>query len=347
MSELGENEMRHTSKSSPADKRLASRRHHLLKACKTVKLDKEINKQRNLEINLARGRLRLCGLEKVASTFMKELVYTEHSVQNRHHFPEGDPKKFTSFVIVREPYARLLSVYLDKLRTRAVWWRYIGKYIIERFRYRSTEFSRGCGSDVTFPEFIRFWIHSLETDQRRDGHFDPMHRQCQFCLFRYDYYVHLETLFSDMKFLYKTINSTLVREMTNEEDTLKDKADSMIEQRKSNEWQPCETNCSMLDRAWWSFHARGLVAEDVPNPVTGDWCSNITSVEFVQIAMQAHHGSKGRFDKKKQRRDKMVELYLQIPLLDRLKVRELLALDFKLHGYESTPKDLFPELHRG
>ena len=40
----------------------------------------------------------------------------------------------------------------------------------------------------------------------------------------------------------------------------------------------------------------------------------------------------------------MVSLYRQVALLDRLKVREALMVDFRLHGYDATPTDIFPEL---
>ena len=355
--EVGSNNMTHTKKTDSAEKRLQSRLQHLRNACENIALDKNIHKQRNLEITLAQGRLKMCGLEKTASTFMKQLkgrekseVKTSADRQNEEpqqkSEPKHDPENFKTFVIVREPYGRLVSAFIDKLYTRSLWWSNFGSYIIKKFRFQATNEMSECGSDVSFPEFIRYWIHALETDHRRDGHFDPMHRECQFCLFKYDYFVHLETLLSDMTYIYQSVNATLISTMDDEEDTIRDKAADIINQRQGGSFQKCEGSCDMLNRAWWSFHARGLIATDVQLPLSGDRCDTVTKHEFEDIAWQAHLQSADRIDKRKQRRDAIVELYLQVPILDRLKVRQIFLNDFKLHGYESTPSDLFPELNR-
>ena len=254
--------------------------------------------------------------------------------------------KFKSFVIVREPYGRLVSAYVDKIHTRSVWWDWYGKYIIETFRYRASYTSKHCGSDVSFPEFVSYFIHSVETGIKANPHWGPIHHHCQFCLYDYDYYVHLETLISDMEYIYKSVNETMKSSMEDEEWTTRNKAEDVMDQRDGHKFQHCQSSCSMIERVWRSFHNRGLVAPDVKMPLTGGQCDSITKREFQDLSWKSHLDSVDRIDKGKQRRDAMVELYLQVPLLDRLKVRDIFMTDFELHGYESTPPDMFPELYR-
>ena len=149
-----------------------------------------------------------------------------------------------------------------------------------------------------------------------------------------------------MAFIYEQVNVTLVRAMDDEEDTMRDKAADIIKQREKETYRGCEDTCTMIDRAWWTFHARGLIASDVAQPLKGESCDTISKEDFADLVWKHHEESKARIDKRKQRRQAMVDLYLQVPLLDRLKVRQLLFTDFNLHGYESTPKDMFPELQR-
>jgi len=330
--------------------RLDARKKHLLKVCANLTLSDTILEQRTLEITMAYGKLKLCGLEKTASTFMRSLRYREDTMNFKRQKAGLSPYKsedgsYKTFIIVREPYGRLLSAYIDKLYSRSSWWGQ-GKYIIENFRYHATHQSKQCGSDVSFAEFIRYWIHSQETDLRGDGHFNPMHRECQFCHFDYDYYVHMETIQKDMEFVYKETNTTLIRAMDDEEFTMRDKAADIIKQRDSGAFRGCEEVCAMLDRAWWTFHARGLIASDVPQPLKEDQCVEIEQSQFEDLVWKSHVESKERIDKVKQRRQAMVDLYLTVPLLDRLKVRNILLRDFNLHGYESLPMDMFPELER-
>ena len=102
----------------------------------------------------------------------------------------------------------------------------------------------------------------------------------------------------------------------------------------------------MLSKSWWTFQLRGLVSKDLslPDWLTGEKCDTITKTEFVSVAWDAHLKSVGHFNKRKQRRQMMVDLFLQVPLLDRLRVREIFMKDFKLHNYDSLPKDIFPEI---
>lgn len=317
--------------------RMDARKRHLQKACAKLTLDADVADQRDLEITIAYGKLKLCGLEKTASTFMKAIRAKEKGLQKE--------QPFKSFIIVREPYGRLLSGYIDKLFSRATWWDMYGKYIVEHFRYRPKKKEVNCGSNVTFHEFIKYWFNAYETGNKEDGHFRPMHKTCRMCYFDYDYYVRLETIGSDMTYIYQQINMTLDRQMSDDEMTIKDKAADIINQRDKGGWQGCESACSMLKRTWWSFHARGLVAMDVEMPVKEEECETISRHDFVKLAHQSHLESKARIDKPKQRWKSMVDYYLQIPLVDRLKIRDILMKDFKLHGYDPTPRDMFPELH--
>ena len=316
-------------------------------ACQHMNFDSE---KRRAQVNLAGGKLKLCALEKTASTFVKTLSAREHFANNQKATPEVPHQtqppepEVKRLVIVRDPYTRLLSAYFDKLYTRPTWYKFAsyGRYIIEHFRFNATKEKIDCASDVSWPEFVRFMINSMETDRMRNPHFDPMYKRCEFCVVDYDYYVHLETIGSDMEHIYQTINTTMVSAMSDEQDAIRSKCGEIVAHREDA--GNCQTVEEIFHRAWFSFKARGFIASDVNIPLTKEEMKNVTKNRFSDLCWQAHLDSVARIDKKRQRREKVVEMYLQLPLLDRLKLREIFLKDFQLHGYDSTPSDLFPEL---
>ena len=109
-----------------------------------------ILEQRAIVSGIAHERLQFCFLEKVSSTFIKALNKEERLTKETRSF-EGNK----TFVVVREPYGRLVSAFIDKMFTRMVWWKAYGTYMVREFRYKPSEEEKKCGSDVSFPEFIR------------------------------------------------------------------------------------------------------------------------------------------------------------------------------------------------
>ena len=327
--------------SSSVEERLMSRKRRVQQTCEKIGPASDVTKQRWPKLRLAGNRLHICGLEKIASSFIRFLMRQEK--KQTGYIPKATETEFKSLVIVREPYSRLLSAYFDKLFTSPTWTHYhhYGRYIIENFRFNATDESIDCASGVTFPEFVRYTIHAQETDKERNPHFDPMHRRCQFCHRDYDYYVHLETLSSDMDYVYKSVNATLVPELKDEQQAIRSKAHETVAKRNN---ERCQSVGEVFRRAWYSFQARGFFAADMKLPLTEQEMATVTEKEFAEVCWKAHVESVGRMNKSKQRRDTVVEMYSQVPLLDRLKLRQIFLKDFQLHGYDSTPADLFPEL---
>ena len=118
-----------------------------------------------------------CPLLKVGSTFFRRLFFAmEHNMEIKSPFDIGisralDAKRTTlskinpedrkwleenatAIMWVRDPYARLLSGYVDKLfAPNPYFWNVIGGHIISSHRPGGAEGK--CFHDVTFPEFIK------------------------------------------------------------------------------------------------------------------------------------------------------------------------------------------------
>lgn len=334
--------------------RFHQRHTHLLQVCgdmSTEELQKVPKRPKGANQEFANRFYLWCHVPKVGTTFLQYLnrrikqkledEKTESNSENEKRIKY--PPSSKSLLMVREPYSRLVSGYIGKIVTNQPWWKWYGRSIVKKFRQNATEMEQNCGNDVSFPEFIKYFISAQTNSWKRNSHFVPMHELCDPCKRKFDFVGHLETFGDDIKHLLDEAHTgQLNLSFSDEESTMKGKARNIISQKKKI--LLCESMCSVLDKIWWSFQARGLVSKDIPLPVREDECNIILGEDFANRSWAAHLRSVGMINKSKQKRQAMVDLFLQVPLADRLKVRDLLALDFQLFGYDPQPSDIFPEL---
>ena len=101
----------------------------------------------------------------------------------------GYIKDYYKFLIVRNPYERLISAYTDKFNNvpdRSYYHTTYGKTIIRLFRKNATREALKQGNDVTFPEFISFVIYQWKRRLRFDEHWKPITDTCLPCSIRWD-----------------------------------------------------------------------------------------------------------------------------------------------------------------
>ena len=118
---------------------------------------------------------------------------------------------YKSFVIVRNPYSRALSCYLDKFTPNSMESLKVRRHI--HFKYHNMSSNRVSFDDlkVTFQEYVKY-LGDPEvtfTDPRKpyrggpEEHWMAMSELCFPCQMGYDYIGKLETLETDAKFILK------------------------------------------------------------------------------------------------------------------------------------------------
>ena len=300
-----------------------------------------INNAKVRLMRVAYGKLHYCPVPKIGTTFTKSI--------ERRHFSgnrlKQKRKPSRSYVLVREPYSRLMSGYIGKIVTNQPWWKMFGKLIISKFRPDASEERITCGNGATFPEFVKYLIYSQDVGKYLNTHFQPIHQQCGICRLNYDFIGHLETLSDDMSFMLHSVDiKGKDLNFDDSEGTIRGKCRDTVKRRP--QISRCQDMCSVMNTVWWSFQARGLISKDIGLPIQGKRCDTVSGDEFAEMAMRAHNASLGNIERSKQKRGALVELFTQVPLQDRLRLRELYLADFELFGYDSMPADLFPEIHQ-
>ena len=352
------------------ENRFTKRWHRLQEQCKLkthyeAAQNSELAVKEHLTID-QKHNLVYCAIEKVGCTFWKrvfQILSGSKNVSNPFHIQgirayEGyltakgmsfDKihmilKSSTKFIFVREPYERMFSGYVDKLFSpNAAYWNYIGTFITNSFRKNATEISKKCGHDVTFEEFIRYFLHSQATNEKRDAHFVPHFEHCRPCELDYDYIGKLESFEEDTLYLLKKFNlDKLVKfdnfEKETEMDAIVDAVDYVYSMRGSI--TRCMSMREALLRAYRKLQIRGLISKEIPFPFSGKTSQKISRNQFKQALLKAYEYSGSSKTRKVNRKEAFIEAYSTLPpaLMDKLK--RALSVDTHLFGYETFPAAL-------
>ncbi|XP_064094994.1 carbohydrate sulfotransferase 11-like isoform X2 [Macrobrachium nipponense] len=145
--------------------------------------DKEMRKQNASPIEFAR------------------MEYKRPSVEELNSFLERED--FSSFIIVRDPFERLLSAYRDKIESQQqAFYRPLRCHIQKTYgSLRGT--SRDCRP--SFSEFVDYIIDEHVNGKPPNEHWAPYYTFCSPCQTKFDYILHFETLDQDEAFLVKKI----------------------------------------------------------------------------------------------------------------------------------------------
>ena len=289
--------------------------------------------------------VRYCPIEKTASTTWSHIFRRIQRHMEIRGIAQGMASSENSsdvrFFFVRDPYSRLLSAYVDKLFSpNTLFWKMTGRHIIQTFRPNATERSLRCGHDVTFPEFIRYVIHSQKTGMKRNGHFIPTHDHCDVCNKDYDYVGHLETLSEDMPYLLKKMQSPVNYTKNFENGTIINNARWVLQSMTPGIKQ-CMSMEEACLRLWKKWHIRGIISKTEPLPVSAETAEHVSFNEFVYLSLQALARSVSNKDRKLQKTEALREAFASVPMADRFELQQLLFLDFKLFGFDPSPETVF------
>lgn len=111
-----------------------------------------------------------------------------------------------SFLIVREPFERLVSAYRNKLEgCRNKYYKLLGEQIIKRFRKKVKD---GDGKVVTkypkgptFREFLQFLVAHYKSGGRFDEHWSPVYSFCTPCSINFTLIAKVETFQRDSEYI--------------------------------------------------------------------------------------------------------------------------------------------------
>ena len=289
-----------------------------------------------------------CPIQKTSSTTWKAIFQSIRREMKARRVPGktvgGTPgASDVLFAFVREPYGRLLSAYTDKLFSpNTLFWGMTGRYIVANFRRNAATRSVHCGHDVTFPEFVKFFIHMQTTGKKRNGHFIPTHDHCRMCEHPYRYIGHLETILEDMPVILKAMQSPVVYNKSFDNATVMSNARMVLGGMRSGV-QRCMGLDEASRRLWKKWQIRGIISKAQALGLTRAQTRNVSLAAFQTQGLAALARSGPKWARVGQKREALGEAFAGVPLQDRLRVRQLLFLDFEMFGFDPNPEEVFPK----
>ncbi|CAI9727342.1 carbohydrate sulfotransferase 11-like isoform X1 [Octopus vulgaris] len=308
-----------------------------------------------------KNHLLYCSVPKIGSTFMKRLLLILSGKMNKSSIVEIKTKlahkirlenvnildinsasingcfaNFHKLLVVRNPYERLYSAYLDKfVRPNGLYYK-LGKKIIKMFRSNPSSQSLSCGDDVTFPEFIKYFIYSLQTGNLTDPHFIPIHMLCQPCLFDYKV-IRLEDISVELpKFLHSIGINFISPSDYLKETRLLDEAKHIeyLFERNSPLVKNCLSSTEVLRRLWKRDQIRGFIKMNYSFPLEDVLLPHLPKSQIFKMFFSYYQMSY-RKDRRASYRTAMLAAYSQLSPRDFQLTQQYLETDCKLFGYKS------------
>ena len=255
-------------------------------------------------------------------------------------------KDYKKILVVRNPYRRLFSGYVDKfLGPNHLYHSTLGRQIIRMFRPNATAYSLQCGHDVTFPEFIEYILHSLPTGHLANSHFTPIHKLCRPCFLHYDV-IKMENLANEVPQLLNSLGvdphsfQYLFQKDTLMEARLKDEIRHTIflYYKNKNSIKRCLPPIKVLERLWIRDSIRGFIEKGHQFPLKAKDVKSLTRSQLFNIFKSAYRVPQTK-NSSKAYNDAIQKAFLQVPDENMALVQKYLEPDCKLFGYDPNPKE--------
>ncbi|XP_053381724.1 carbohydrate sulfotransferase 11-like [Mercenaria mercenaria] len=310
-----------------------------------------------------------CPITKIGSTFWKR-VLTVMGSHGKHlspfeislgqvkllkvkDFSETELKTLketgTSFMFVRDPYARLFSGYENKIyHANLVYWKAIGRQVVRVVRNSDDDVYKIFGFDVTFLEFIKYILYLSESKKNIDAHFTPMVKSCDPCLTHFHYIGKMETFKDDADFLISKwqneFENVTIKFGDFEKESILDTAKGRIRflfdtKKILNEIKFPFVNIML--RTWRDLQMRGYISKHIEFPFKDTNVSEITKEDYIEAVKKALDAAVDYVAVKQQREEALIQFYSQVPLQDMERLRHYVLQDCLLFGYDDRPKKLF------
>lgn len=118
---------------------------------------------------------------------------------------------YTSFLVVRQPFERVLSAYRNKLEDNQPSAKYfqarIGRYIIKRYRQNPSKIDLETGDNVTFREFVQYLIREGIRNDAANEHWKPIYELCYPCAVNYTFIGKYEHMDEDSDVILNMVNA--------------------------------------------------------------------------------------------------------------------------------------------
>lgn len=314
-----------------------------------------------------------CPVQKVGSSFwMKTLAAIKSQGRfsspyevkmNKQIAPElyrhfrKTPRKYlnsflqnaVSLLVVREPYSKLFSGYVDKLyNPNYLFWKILGNPIKRIIQNKSD--GELCGNDISFSDYIKYIIYeTYRNDGKLNPHFTPIYKHCDPCTTKYDYIMKFENFKEDYYYIIEEWTKMFDLQISFQDyeiETTLDIAEKHIRLSFSTMLKYSK-KCNIPEhnfilRTWRFLQISGLIPKDADLPFIDDENAlPVTKEKLLQAVADTLSNDIDWVRVKEQRHEALTQAYQSVDIADLMKLREIVKPDCMYFDYDDTPNDLF------
>lgn len=255
--------------------------------------------------------------------------------------------QYYKFMFVRDPYARILSAYVDKLfAPNPTFWRGHCSRLISIFRPLGVPRSK-CGSDLKFEEYIRAIIHAHKRPfdiGSTDCHDSSFIGSCHPCEVKYNFIGKMENFTADSHYIYQKLNLNTALNVLKakgkqlaDDDALYDTVTSPFNWKK--DIVTCIPWIEALKRIWRKLQIRGVIGKQ-QFPLTSEQADKITRDQFLNLIAETQKMT-SYSERKKQRNEALIEIYSQVNINYLQQLRTSYKNDFEFFEFDDSPQEIF------
>ncbi|XP_045119496.1 carbohydrate sulfotransferase 11-like [Portunus trituberculatus] len=123
------------------------------------------------------------------------------------HLAGGNKERYLSFIIVREPFQRLLSAYRDKIETIVPYYKQLRCQITKKYPIDTEKLKAGWWEECkpNFSQFVSFLIDEEREGRAPNEHWAPYYKFCSPCVASFDVVLRFESLHNDEMYLLEKV----------------------------------------------------------------------------------------------------------------------------------------------
>lgn len=256
-------------------------------------------------------------------------------------------QQYYKFMFVRDPYARLLSAYIDKIfAPNPTFWSMIGKEQIKRFRPESAP-RAPCHSDLSFEEYVRAVTTNHRQPQetgRVDCHDESFMGACHPCEVDYSFIGKMESFSVDALHIYTRLQmNTTISELKKHGKELADEDAMMDTVNSPFQWKKDIKKCipwrEALNRIWRKLQIRGVIGKH-QLPLSDAEAESISKQEFIELIKRTQKLTPYN-QRKQQRTEALQEIFASVSMEYLQELKTSFKTDFDFFEYDDDPKDIF------
>lgn len=308
-------------------------------------------------------RVVYCQVQKAASSYWKRILQLIQNPQQHTSLYDISPltiqlprlknmnsdgkkyfsDKFFRFTVVRDPYMRLFSGYMNKFFSLNIrYWSSIGMLIVRMVRAHPKE---TVGYNVTFTEFIKYIILSAIKGYGTDRHFSPIYEHCSPCRVKYDVIAKMDN--TEEEFVY--ILSILGKKANTSVDMYTEAIPPKLKLHKLSytlyamkpRLQQLMPFFEAMKRVWRCLQIYGILGTNVSLPFTKENALSIDELDFHAALTRAYELSGDPAWTRQNYRNALIEAYSQVSVSDLLLLQQVVKTDCEMFGYNQKPGYIF------